>query len=121
VDSLTGLVKVLGERKAKVVHFGEEDNSMADFAIRVELRGDPSAETYEELHALMSAKGFERTVTGFDLKGNAGAFDLPHALYYGSSTDSCSAVAESVAKDVRAQIQKNIIVFAVQAETWALR
>jgi hypothetical protein len=94
---------------------------MADFAIRVELRGDPSAETYEELHVLMAEKGFKQTVSGVDLKGNEGKFNLPHAMYYGSSTASCSMVAESVAKAVKAQIQENFIVFAVQSETWALR
>ena len=94
---------------------------MADFAIRVELKGNPSVETYNKLHALMAKKGFGQTIGGFDLKGNAGTFNLPHAMYYGSSTDLCSAVAESVAKDVRAQIQNDIIVFAVQAATWALR
>jgi hypothetical protein len=94
---------------------------MADFAIRVELRGDPSADTYEELHALMAKKGFKQTISGFDLNGKSATFNLPHAVYYGSSTASCSAVAESVSKAVRAEIQDKCIVFAVQAETWALR
>jgi|HubBroStandDraft_5_1064220.scaffolds.fasta_scaffold14347_9 hypothetical protein len=94
---------------------------MANFAIRVELKGDPSAETYEELHTLMEGKGFDRTIAGVDLKGNSGIFDLPHAVYYGASTDSCSAVAESVAKAIKAEIQSNIIVFAVEATHWALR
>jgi hypothetical protein len=94
---------------------------MANFAIRVELRGDPSYETYEKLHALMAKKGFMQTVAGVDLQGNHSTFNLPHAVYYGSSLGSCSAVAESVAQAVKAQIQKDFIVFAVQAETWALR
>ncbi|MFZ3279095.1 MAG: hypothetical protein WA182_19530 [Candidatus Sulfotelmatobacter sp.] len=94
---------------------------MADFAIRVELRGNPSAETYAALHALMAKKGFKQTIAGVDPKGNARTFNLPHAVYYGSSADSCSVVADSVAKDVRAQIQNDIIVFAVQSVDWALR
>jgi hypothetical protein len=111
-----------GERKAKVLHSsGGEVEHMADFAIRVELRGNPSFETYEKLHALMANKGFMQTVSGVDLQGNHNTFNLPHAVYYGSSLDSCSAVAESVAQAVKAQIQKDIMVFAVKAETWVLR
>ena len=93
---------------------------MANFAIRVELRGDPSFQTYQKLHALMAKNGFRQTIDGFDLQGNKGKFDLPHAVYYGSSSDACSTLSESVAKQVRAQIQQDIIVFTVQAETWAL-
>jgi hypothetical protein len=94
---------------------------MANFAIRVELRGNPSAETYAKLHALMATRGFGQTISGVDLQGKNGTFNLPHAVYYGSSTNSCSVVAESVANAIRAQIQSDIIVFAVQAEDWALR
>jgi uncharacterized protein involved in propanediol utilization len=94
---------------------------MANFAIRVELRGDPSADKYDELHTLMGKKGFKQTIAGVDLQGNSKTFNLPHAVYYGSSTDSCAAVADSVAKAIRSQIQTNIIVFTVQAEAWAIR
>lgn len=94
---------------------------MADFAIRVELKGDPSFETYQKLHALMAKKGFLQTIAGVDLQGNKRTFNLPHAVYYGTSADSCSVVAESVAQAIKAQIQDDIIVFAVKAETWALR
>lgn len=93
---------------------------MPNYAIRVELRGDPSSEEYETLHALMARKGFKQTIDGLDTEGNKKRFNLPHAVYYGSSEDSCSTVRDSVRKAVKAEVQDDIIVFVVQAETWAL-
>jgi hypothetical protein len=93
---------------------------MPNFAIRVELRGNPTREQYDTLHALMARKGFLQTVDGVDSQGKAKRFALPHATYYGASTASCGAVRDDVGAAIRAQIQNDIIVFVVQAETWAL-
>ena len=41
---------------------------MPDYAIRVELRGNPSPAEYERLHTLMAQRGFGRTVTGVTKK-----------------------------------------------------
>jgi len=92
---------------------------MSDFAIRVELQGYPTREQYEALHALMARKGFYQTVNGTDAQGNQKKFPLPHAMYYGTSADSCSGVRDSVVNAVKAEVQKDIVVFAVEARTWA--
>ena len=42
---------------------------MANYGVHVELRGDPPAEDYEILHALMSEMGFRQTVVGVDSPG----------------------------------------------------
>jgi hypothetical protein len=83
---------------------------MPNYAIRVELRGNPSAERYESLHALMAIHGFGRTVTGVD---------LPHATYYGSSDSDCPSLRDSIAAAIRNKVQQGIVVFVVQAQTWA--
>jgi hypothetical protein len=92
---------------------------MADFAIRVELQGYPTREQYEVLHALMARKGFHQTVNGTDAQGNQKRFTLPHATYYGSSVDSCGGVRDSILKAVQTEVQKDIVVFAVETRTWA--
>lgn len=93
---------------------------MAEYAIRVELQGYPTREQYEALHALMAQKGFYQSVNGSDGQGNPKTFNLPHAVYYGSSLSSISAVRDTVANTIKSTIQKNILVFVVQAQTWAL-
>ena len=93
---------------------------MPDYAIRVELRGNPSADEYQTLHSLMSRKGFAQTIAGVDLSGNRRLFSLPHAVYYGSSPSDCAAVRDSVLNAVKAEVQGDVIVFAVQAETWSI-
>jgi hypothetical protein len=93
---------------------------MADFAIRVELRGNPTREQYETLHALMARKGFLQTIAGVDNQGNQKRFNLPHAVYYGASNATCGDVRTAVANAVKAEVQNDVIVFVVQAATWAL-
>lgn len=93
---------------------------MADYAIRIELRGNPTREEYETLHALMSRKGFYQTISGSDTLGNRRSFDLPHAVYYGASTASCGAVRDAVRSAVKAEVQADIIVLVVEAANWAL-
>jgi hypothetical protein len=63
---------------------------MANYAVRLELRGDPPAGDYESLHALMTEMSFVRTVVGVDSQGANKTFPLPRASYYGSSEDDCS-------------------------------
>jgi hypothetical protein len=93
---------------------------VADYAIRVELRGNPTREEYETLHALMSRKGFFQTINGYDTKGSRRTFNLPHAVYYGTSTANCGAVRDSVRDSVKAEVQTNIVVFVVEVANWAL-
>jgi hypothetical protein len=93
---------------------------MAYYAIRVELKGNPTYQEYQTLHALMARMGFSQTIDGVDTRGNQRAFDLPHAVYYGSSQADVGTVRTSVATAVKAQVQNDIIVFVVQAATWAI-
>jgi hypothetical protein len=52
---------------------------MADFTVRVELKGDPTSEDdYETLHDIMKGLGFGRTV-------GTKKVTLPHGTYYGAS------------------------------------
>jgi hypothetical protein len=90
-----------------------------NYAIRVELRGNPSAERYESLHALLARLGFGRTVTGVDKQERPSTVDLPHAAYYGSSPSDCPSLRGSIAAPIRAEIRQDIVIFVVQAETWA--
>lgn len=93
---------------------------MADYAIRVELRGNPSREQYEALHALMARGGFYQTIRGLDAQGNPQNYNLPHAVYYGASQQGCGAVRDWVRDRVKAEVQQDIIVFVVEAVHWAL-
>lgn len=92
---------------------------MPSYAIRVELRGNPSAERYESLHALVARLGFGRTVTGVDKEDSPSTVNLPHATYYGSSTSDCSPVRNTVQAAIKAEIQQDIVMFVVQVATWA--
>jgi len=87
---------------------------MSAYTVRVELKGDPSEEDYENLHKLMKKLGYGRTVTGKQER------DLPHATYYGESSSSASDVSETVCKRVQEEIQNKILVFVAKTETWAL-
>jgi len=93
---------------------------MADYAIRVELRGYPTREQYDALHALMARRGFQQTIVGIDGAGKQKRVNLPHAVYYGCSNAGCGEVRDSVTNAVKAEVQQDILVFVVQAQTWAL-
>jgi hypothetical protein len=98
---------------------GEERTNMANFTIRVELRGNPSAEEYEKLHALMAQLGYGRTVAGIDNEGTPVTVALPHATYFGSSSSSVGDVRNSMGNRIKQSIQNNIVLFVAQTETWA--
>jgi len=53
---------------------------MPDYAIRVELPGDPTWEQYDTLHKIMAKGGFLQTVAGVDSQGSQKTFNLPHAV-----------------------------------------
>jgi hypothetical protein len=93
---------------------------MPNYAIRVELRDDPSWEQYDTLHQIMAKGGFPQTIGGLDSEGKRRTFNLPHAVYYGASTANCAAVRDWVKKVVKTEVQDDIVVFVVEAATWAL-
>jgi hypothetical protein len=82
---------------------------MPNYAVRVELRGNPPAKRYDALHALMAKRGFGRTVTGVDKQGNSSTVDLPHATYYGSSDSDCLSLFDSVSAAIRNEIQQALL------------
>jgi hypothetical protein len=93
---------------------------MPDYAIRVELRGDPTWEQYDTLHKIMAKGGFLQTIVGVDSQGNQKTFNLPHAVYYGSSAADYTAVRDWTVKVVKAGVQKDILIFVVELKIWAL-
>jgi hypothetical protein len=93
---------------------------MSNYAIRVELRGNPTWEQYDRLHALMARQGFLQTIKGVSPDGTQQVFNLPHAVYYGPSNASPGAVRDSVSKAVKAEVQPDVVVFAVAATDWAI-
>lgn len=93
---------------------------MSNFAIRVELRGSPTWETYDKLHAVMARLGFTQTIYGENSDGKQQWFNLPHAIYYGMSASDTGAVRNSVVSAVKAGVQSDIVVFVVEAAHWAL-
>jgi hypothetical protein len=88
---------------------------MAYFTVRVELKGDPSFQQYENLHALMARLGFGRTVTS-----EGGTYDLPHATYYGVSLKTASEARDLVRDNVRRAIQDKFLVYVAETTLWAL-
>jgi hypothetical protein len=93
---------------------------MANYAIRVELRGNPTWELYDQLHALMAGQGFLQTIRGVGSKGQPRTDSLPHAVYFGPSDAATGAVRDWVVAAVQARVQKDILVFVVQASDWAM-
>jgi hypothetical protein len=93
---------------------------MPNYAIRVELRGNPTREQYDKLHALMAQSGFMQTIQGVNTEGKQQVFNLPHAVYYGFSNVNTGAVRDWVSKAVKAQVQPDLVVFVVESTDWAI-
>ncbi|MGV6264529.1 type V toxin-antitoxin system endoribonuclease antitoxin GhoS [Escherichia coli] len=75
--------------------------AMTSFTVRVELRNSRDAD-YDELHELMEANGFSKTIT----TDSGNTYYLPSAEYnYKSNTRSKASVAE-LAESVASQIRK---------------
>jgi hypothetical protein len=91
---------------------------MAEFTIRVELKGNPTYQDYEKLHAQMASVGFLRYVAGVNNKNEKAQFDLPTALYFGLSDQSASTVRDRVTAKAQT-IQSSIIVFVAETINWA--
>lgn len=92
---------------------------MPNYAVRVELKGNPGYLEYEKLHQVMANLGFYKTVAGIADNGNQVSWNLPHALYFGFSNDDVATVRDKVAIAART-IQSGVIVFIDQSVTWAI-
>jgi hypothetical protein len=88
---------------------------MAHLFIRVELRGSPSWQDYENLHAYMGKNNWYRNI-----QGTAGESSLPHAMYHGSSENNISAIATALRQGIQASIWSQAIVLVISAQTWSM-
>lgn len=88
---------------------------MAHLFIRVELRGTPSWQDYENLHAYMEENNWHRTI-----QGTAGESVLPHAVYHGQSENDISTITSALRKGIEANIWTQAIVLTISAETWSM-
>ncbi|HEV7674483.1 MAG TPA: hypothetical protein VGQ12_08130 [Candidatus Angelobacter sp.] len=94
---------------------------MPDYAIRVELEGNPTWDQYQALHQLMANYGFYQTIRGTSDTGEANLFTLPHAMYFGSyESDHPTPIRNILSIAIRAQIQNNILIFVVKSENWSI-
>jgi hypothetical protein len=88
---------------------------MARIFIRVELRGDPGRQDYDNLHAYMEVKNWHRKITG-----TVGESTLPHAMYQGSSDNDPLSIASALKKGIEAQVWTRAIVLVIAAQAWGM-
>ena len=93
---------------------------MPDYAIRIELLGNPGPEVYKNLHMRMRVVGFLQTVSGVDAQGRLVTLNLPHATYYGSNSGALLEVRRWAKVQAAAVWTKESIVFVVLAENWSI-
>jgi hypothetical protein len=91
---------------------------MAQYFIRVELKGSPSGENYENLHALMANNNWSQTITGMS-NGKSVLVNLPHATYQGTSDAGAFVLADALKMTIIDKIWKNPIVLAMVVTHWA--
>jgi hypothetical protein len=88
---------------------------MAHLFIRVELRGSPSGQDYDNLHAYMEQNNWYRKI-----QGTAGVSNLPHAVYQGNSENDPSTVTTALKKGIETNVWTNAIVLIISATKWAM-
>ncbi len=93
---------------------------MANFTVRVELRGNPTYDQYERLHQLMATFGFYKTINGVNLSNTPTTFNLPTGTYYGAFTGTVSDVRIRLTEPIKAQIQPSIIIFIAETVNWSI-
>jgi len=88
---------------------------MAHLFIRVELRGSPGWQDYENLHAYMEKNNWYRKI-----QGTSGASSLPHAMYHGDSENDILAITSALRKGVQSNVWSQAIVLVISAQTWSM-
>ena len=88
---------------------------MAHLFIRVELRGTPSRQDYDNLHAYMDNNNWRRKI-----QGTAGESILPHAMYHGNSDKDISTVTSALRNGIQANIWTQAVVLIISAQTWSM-
>lgn len=106
---------------------------MADFTVRVELRGSRiDGDEYVRLHGLMSVEGFNREI---DLKVRhsvgsnwvphggtppAAPHPLPHATYFGQFDQDASTLLRHLVSKITSEVQPEIVVLIAQTTDYAI-
>jgi hypothetical protein len=88
---------------------------MAHLFIRVELRGNPSGQDYENLHAYMEANNWHRKIVG-----SAGESALPHAMYQGNSDNELYAITTALREGIETSVWTQAIVLIISANNWSM-
>lgn len=94
---------------------GERGIRLAHLFIRVELRGTPSGQDYENLHAYMENNNWHRNI-----EGTAGQSVLPHAMYQGNSDKDISGVTSALRKGIQTNVWTQAVVLIIAAQTWSM-
>ena len=87
---------------------------MPTFTIRVELRGNPTAQHFDHLHRQMSSLGFAQDI----LSGAQKTVNLPSGVYFGSSQYDVATVRNLVILHA-SNVQPDIRVFVAETINWA--
>jgi hypothetical protein len=88
---------------------------MARYIARVELKGNPSRETYDKLHTLMRDLGFRQAIKGtHDDTRVPVVAGLPHATYAGLSDLSTAEVSSFLAEQIKKVIQPDIVLLVAR-------
>jgi hypothetical protein len=88
---------------------------MAHLFIRVELRGNPSRQDYDNLHTYM-----ENNHWYCKIQGTAGQSTLPHAMYHGNSDNNISNITNALRKGIQTSVWTEAIVLVISAENWSM-
>jgi hypothetical protein len=84
---------------------------MAHLFIRVELRGSPSWQDYENLHAFMEKNNWFRKI-----RGTIGESALPHATCHGDSGNDISVITRALRKCIQANVWTQAIVLTIRSD-----
>lgn len=99
---------------------------MAQVFIRIELRGAPTAATYEALHAYMAHINWWPNIIGTKVKSilpfamYQGKSALPHAMYQGNYDGELSDLVTALQSDIQANIWTKAVVLAIHSSNWAM-
>lgn len=91
--------------------------TMDHYAIRIELNGKPSADTYQRLHEVLASMNVYRLIWG----DGGQLYEMPHATYVASSALEAEAVRDIIVRNVQPIWQNcDIIVFRYRDAAWQL-
>ena len=89
---------------------------MAKLIVRIELKGNPDAATYQALHKLMTGHGWITTMTG----DSGVVANLPHAMYAGETDVPIMELAANLRHTIQSSIWLPTKVFVIAWSAWAM-